>query len=223
MHPRLADQPHLRRRHSGGAGLLRTVPRPAARLLDGGASVSLPVSPVRGQAGGRALRAAAALAAAAGLVLAAGCAGSDAQEQVQDVDGGYVSGDGTVQTWSEAERNDPVELTGSTYEEEQIDLADWRGDVVVLNFWYAACPPCRAEAPDLAETARDYADDGVHMLGVNHTDDAGVAAMQGVVPLSAMPSTVVLDRDGRVAGRILGQIDLATLHSLIDDTLAEEG
>jgi len=208
--------------------------------------VSLPVSPVRGQAGGRALRAAAALAAAAGLVLAAGCAGSDAQEQVQDVDGGYVSGDGTVQTWSEAERNDPVELTGSTYEEEQIDLADWRGDVVVLNFWYAACPPCRAEAPDLAETARDYADDGVHMLGVNHTDDAGtalafersfdmpypslddsdaegVAAMQGVVPLSAMPSTVVLDRDGRVAGRILGQIDLATLHSLIDDTLAEEG
>ena len=208
--------------------------------------MSLPVSPVRGQAGGRALRAAAALAAAAGLVLAAGCAGSDAQEQVQDVDGGYVSGDGTVQTWSEAERNDPVELTGSTYEEEQIDLADWRGDVVVLNFWYAACPPCRAEAPDLAETARDYADDGVHMLGVNHTDDAGtalafersfdmpypslddsdaegVAAMQGVVPLSAMPSTVVLDRDGRVAGRILGQIDLATLHSLIDDTLAEEG
>src|SRR5699024_2234923 len=163
-----------------------------------------------------------------------------------DVDGGYVSGDGTVQTWSEAERNDPVELTGSTYEEEQIDLADWRGDVVVLNFWYAACPPCRAEAPDLAETARDYADDGVHMLGVNHTDDAGtalaferscdmpylglsasdaegVAAMQGLVARSAMPSTEALDRDGRIAGRILGQIDLATLHPLIDDTLAEEG
>lgn len=208
--------------------------------------MSLPVSPVRGPAGGRALRAAAALAAAAGLVLAAGCAGSDAQEQAQDIDGGYVSGDGTVQTWSEAERNDPVELTGTTYEEEQIDLADWRGDVVVLNFWYAACPPCRAEAPDLAETARDYADDGVHLLGVNHTDDAGtalafersfdmpypslddsdaegVAAMQGAVPLSAMPSTVVLDRDGRVAGRILGQIDPGTLRSLIDDTLAEEG
>jgi len=208
--------------------------------------VKASLSSVRGRAGGRALRAAAALAAAAGFVLAAGCAGSDAQEQAQDVDGGYVSGDGTVQTWTEADRGDPVELSGTTYEEEQIDLADWRGDVVMLNFWYAACPPCRAEAPDLAAIAEDYGDDGLHALGVNHTDDAGtalafersfdmpypslddsdaegVAAMQGVVPLSAMPSTVVLDRDGRVAGRILGQIDPGTLRSLIDDTLAEEG
>ena len=57
---------------------------------------------------------------------------------------------------------------------------------------------------------------------LDDSDAQGVAAMQGVVPLSAMPSTVVLDRDGRVAGRILGQIDPSTLRALIDDTLAEE-
>src|SRR5690625_53247 len=125
-------------------------------------------------------------------------------------------------------------------------LVDLRGDVVMPIFWSAALPPFRASAPDLAAIAEDYADDGLHALGVNHTDDAGtalafersfdmpypslddsdaegVAAMQGVVPLSAMPSTVVLDRDGRVAGGILGQIDPATLRTLIDDTLAEEG
>lgn len=199
----------------------------------------------RGRAGRRALRATTAVVAAAGLALAAGCADSDAQDQAQDVGAGYVSGDGTVQTWAEADRNEPVELSGTTYDEQEIDLADWRGDVVMLNFWYAACPPCRAEAPDLAAIAEDYAGQGVHLLGVNHTDDAGtaqafersfgvpypslddadaegVAAMQGAVPLRAMPSTVVLDQQGRVAGRIIGQADPSTLRALIDDTLAEE-
>ena len=87
-------------------------------------------------------------------------------------------------------------------------------------------------------------DDGVHLLGVNHTDDpgtalaferrfeipyptlndvdaSGVAAMQGAVPLQAMPTTVVLDGEGRVAARILGLADPSVLRALIDDVLAE--
>src|SRR5699024_12821305 len=123
------------------------------------------------------------------------------------------------------ERAEPSELSRATYSKEDIALADWRGAVVVVNFSYASCPPCRAEAPDLAELATKYKDQDVHFLGVNHTDgrgtalafqrqfdipylslndtDAdGVAAMQGVVPLRAMPSTVVLDREGRVAVRV---------------------
>ncbi len=199
-------------------------------------------SSVRGRPGGRTWRAA--VVAVAALTVVAGCSGSGEQEQTPDV-ASYVSADGSVETWPAAQRGEPVELAGTTYDEQQVDLADWRGDVVVVNFWYAACPPCRAEAPDLAAIAEDYADQGVHLLGVNHTDDAGtaqafersfgvpypslddtaaegVAAMQGVVPLRAMPSTVVLDREGRVAGRILGQADPSTLRALIDDTLAEE-
>lgn len=182
-------------------------------------------------------------AAACALGLLAGCSSTD-EGSPDGVEAGYVSGDGSIETWPAAERDEPVELAGTTYDEEQVDLADWRGDVVVVNFWYAACPPCRAEAPDLAAVAEDYGDRGVHLLGVNHTDDAGtalafersfdvpypslndtdaegVAAMQGVVPLRAMPSTVVLDQEGRVSGRIIGQVEPSTLRALIDDTLAE--
>src|SRR5690625_419549 len=157
---------------------------------------------------------------------------------------GYVSGDGTVTIWKASERNEPVELAGETFDEDQVDLADWHGSVVVLNFWYAACPPCRAEAPDLKEVAEEFADDDVKFLGVNSTDDPGtaaafertfevpypslhdsrsqgVAAMQGKVALQAVPTTVVLAPDGRVAARVIGRVDAATLRSLIKDIQAE--
>ncbi|WP_345045315.1 TlpA disulfide reductase family protein [Georgenia daeguensis] len=156
-----------------------------------------------------------------------------------------MAGDGTFATWAPDERAAPISLVGTTYTGEKLDLADWRGDVVVVNFWYAACPPCRAEAPDLRAIYEDYSPDGVKMLGVNPRDDAGtaqafertfevpypslhdadargVAAFEGLVPLQAMPTTVVLDRQGRVSARILGQIDPTILRGLIDDALAEE-
>src|SRR5690625_7266041 len=78
---------------------------------------------------------------------------------------GYVSGDGTVTVWAEGERNDPVELAGQPFGEEDLDLAVWQGSAVVLNFWYAACPPGRAEAPDLREVAEVTAEWGVGFLG----------------------------------------------------------
>ncbi|HHW83454.1 MAG TPA: TlpA family protein disulfide reductase [Actinomycetales bacterium] len=157
---------------------------------------------------------------------------------------GYQAGDGSFVTWDVEERGAPVELTGETYDGGSVDLAEWRGDVVVMNFWYAACPPCRKEAPDLVELHEEYPE--IHMLGVNPRDDAGaaqafertfeipypslwdkdasgVAAMQGLVPLQAMPTTVILDREGRVASRILGQADPTILRGLVDDALAEAG
>ncbi len=178
------------------------------------------------------------------VVLAlAGCAGDTGGGASVDVaNPGYASGDGTVTTWGRGDRGAPVELAGTTYDGDVIDLVDWRGDVVVVNFWYAGCPPCRAEAPDLVALAEDYAEDGVHLLGVNSTDDTGtaqafertfgvpyptlddarahgVAAMQGVVALRAMPTTVVLDPDGRIAARVLGRIDPSTLRAIMDDEL----
>lgn len=189
------------------------------------------------------LRSAVGLGLAAALL--AGCAPGGTTEAAGAVDAGYEAGDGSFTTWTVAERGDPVEHTGASYDGTEIDLADWRGDVVVLNFWYAACPPCRAEAPDLAAIHADYSGQGVQMLGINPRDDAGtaqafertfsvpypslhdeqargVAALEGLVPLQAMPSTVVLDREGRVAARVLGQADPTILRGLIDDVLAEE-
>ena len=186
-------------------------------------------------------RALAALALAA-LALA-GC-GTGADPATDTSGAGYQAGDGSWTTWDEGERGEPVELVGTTYDGDELDLADWRGDVVVLNTWYAACPPCRAEAGDLAAIHADYAAEDVQMLGINPRDDAataqafersfsvpyvslhdesarGVAALQGVVPLQAMPTTVVLDAEGRVAGRVLGQIDPTVVRGMIDDALAE--
>ncbi len=157
---------------------------------------------------------------------------------------GYVSSDRSVTTWDAGNRTGPVEISGTDFAGSPVATTDWLGDVVVLNTWYAACPPCRAEAPDLVALAEDYADAGVHVLGVNSTDDAGaaqafertfslpypsihdadgaaVAALSGIVPIQAVPTTVVLDREGKVAARVLGVVDATTLRAIVDDLLDE--
>ena len=172
----------------------------------------------------------------------AGCGGSAADPQ--EGSGTATTVDRSVTTWEPAERPGPVEISAEAFSGEQIDLAAWRGDVVLVNTWFANCPPCRAEAPDLAEIAREYADSGLHAIGINVSDDAGtaqafertfvlpypsipgadgraVAALDGTVPLQAVPTTVLLDRDGKVAARILGTADPSTLRALIDDLLDE--
>ena len=177
------------------------------------------------------------LGACSGVGAPAGVTDSTAQTR-------YDSADGSVTTWPEPERGEPVVLQGQDYEGNPVATADWAGDVVVVNTWYAACPPCRAEAPDLAAAANDYAGRGVRFVGVNATDEAGtaqafeetfgvpyptiddaggsaVAALQGQVPVQAVPTTLVLDREGRAAARILGLADASTLRGLIDGVLAE--
>jgi thiol-disulfide isomerase/thioredoxin len=165
-----------------------------------------------------------------------------AQTTVTDRD--YVSGDGSVQTWEPGERTEPVVVSGTTYEGDAVDTSGWLGDVVVVNTWYAACPPCRTEAPILAALARERADDGVRLLGINvegaagaalafqrtfdvphpSIDDSqgrGVATLSGTVPLQAVPTTVILDPTGRPAARMVGLLEESTLNALVDDVLAE--
>lgn len=195
----------------------------------------------------------AAVALLAGPALLAGCtadsgappAGDDAGS-ADAVGQGYVSGDGSVRTWPAARRPGPVALTGTSFDGVRIDTTAWRGDVVVVNTWYAGCAPCRKEAPALAALARERAADGVRVLGLNTTDDAGaalafqrrfdvgypsledrdgtgVANLSGTVPLQAVPTTVVLDRRGRVAARVIGVASASTLSALVDDVVAEAG
>jgi peroxiredoxin len=179
-----------------------------------------------------------------GAAVLAACSDEEAPATSDGVDTSYVSGDGTATEWPPNRRTAPVELAGETMEGDAVDVADWRGAPVVLNFWYAACPPCRKEAPDLASLSEQLEPEGVRFLGVNHTDEpatalafertfaipyptmndadaAAVAALQGIVPLQAMPSTVVLDAEGRVAARIIGRADRSTLDSMITRVLAE--
>lgn len=149
---------------------------------------------------------------------------------------GYVSGDGTVTEWAAEDRGEPVELTGTSFDDEAVDITEYRGQVVLLNTWYAACPPCRKEAPDLV--ALD-AQDGVQLIGINSRDDAGtalafertfnveypsindhdgkaIAQLQGLVAINAVPTTLVLDHEGRVAARVIGSVEPSTLQALVD-------
>lgn len=191
------------------------------------------------------------LAAALGLAVVLGtaaCGGAarPASHPSDVVDQGYRSGDGSTTTWPVGQRKGPVTLSGTDYSGATQDVSAWRGDVVLLNTWYAACPPCRAEAPTLVALANEDAAKGLKVLGINGTDAAGaadafvrqfavpyptiqdtggsaIAALQGVVPVNAVPTTVLLDRQGKVAARILGLADPSTLRTLVDSLLAEPG
>jgi thiol-disulfide isomerase/thioredoxin len=185
------------------------------------------------------------LAVAVGTALAvAGCAGEGALPDRAADDRGYVSGDGSRVELAPSQRGEPVRVSGVSAEGERIDLADWRGDVVVLNVWYNTCPPCRVEAPDLAALAAETADEGVRFVGVNTRDDPATAqafqrtfdigypsimdaggeavlALRGEVAPQAVPTTLVIDRQGRVAARILGTADGGILRTLVTDAVAE--
>jgi thiol-disulfide isomerase/thioredoxin len=193
-------------------------------------------------------RAAAALALVAAVALA-GCTATDplAEQYREGTGQGYISGDGAYTLFAPAERAAPIEFEGEIETGETVSSDDYRGDVLVVNFWYAGCPPCRLEAPDLEALAQEFADEGVSFLGVNIYDQAPTAlsfakefgvtypsildvndgqvrlAFAGQVAPNAVPTTIVLDREGRVAARIAGLVsEPSVLRSMIADTLAEQ-
>ena len=200
----------------------------------------------RGAAGGRAARLVVALAV--GLVALSACSadnGSIADEARSGNRQGYVSGDGSIETIAAAKRGRPVELSGETLDGDAWSAADARGKVVVLNVWATWCPPCEAEAPELKKAAEAVAADGkpVVFMGINTRDNAAsgratikrqgipypslddreglmVLALQGKAPTP--PTTLVLDRQGRIASRVVGEVTAPTLTGLVDDALAEK-
>ena len=189
----------------------------------------------------------AALAAASALLLT-GCTSDPLAEQYREGSGkNYIAGDGTISEFDASQRGEPVEFSGETVEGGTFDSADTVGEVTVVNFWYAGCAPCRVEAPILEEVSQSFDGEGVTFVGVNVRDQAGTAAsfeetygvtypsildvndgtaqlaFAGPVPAAAVPTTIVLDREGRVAARVLGQLtDASILESIIDGLLAEQ-
>lgn len=187
----------------------------------------------------------------AALMLAAvalvGCTSNDdlAQQYRDGNEKGYIAGDFQVVEIPIEDRGEPVVFEGVTETGETVSSDDYRGGVLVVNFWYAACGPCIVEAPLLEEVWLEYQDQGVAFLGVNTYDQPATAlsfardnnvtypsvidvndgrvklAFAQVTPIQATPTTLVLDSDGRVAARIIGQLASASiLSTLVDDTLA---
>ncbi|KUP98049.1 TlpA family protein disulfide reductase [Thermobifida cellulosilytica] len=195
---------------------------------------------------GSRLRAAALRCAAAVAVLAAlaGCAeGVDTGAASED--DRYISGDGSSTLFPVEEREQAPQVEGETLDGDRISLADYSGDVVVLNFWASWCAPCRAETPVLNEVSAEHADEGVRFLGVNIKDNRTSAqafeqnqevgypslydqpgevpqAFRETVPPQAIPSTLVIDRQGRIAARVIGATDYNQLTELVDTVVAED-
>ncbi|MEX1209289.1 MAG: TlpA disulfide reductase family protein [Candidatus Nanopelagicales bacterium] len=168
-------------------------------------------------------------------LLVTACGASDA-----DTGTAFVAGDGSIVLIAPDERQPAPDLVGPTLEGGEFRLSDHLGDVVVLNVWASWCAPCRAEAPVLEDVWREVKDDGVQFVGLD-TRDTEAAALafldrygvtypnvidtdgrlqllfSDTLPPQAIPSTLVVDREGRVAGRILGRVTDATLTALIDD------
>ena len=172
-----------------------------------------------------------------GLALA-GCTEEDslAQQANSGSQKGYIAGDGTVSEYPVAERGDPVRFEGALFDGTVVTAEELRGKPALLNFWYAGCAPCRAEAPDLRELAQQFEGD-VAFYGVNLRDERATAeafertfdipypsfedkdggvlmALSAYVPPQAVPTTLVLDAQGRVAARVLGLADRSILQAL---------
>jgi len=177
-------------------------------------------------------------------LLAATAACSDGSNGPAVPDQGYISGDSTITTMPAADRDAPVRFAGTTLDGEPFDVRDHRGEVVVVNVWGSWCPPCIAEAPALQDVWAGVESRGVQFVGIDTQDNEAAArahekrfgvtypsiddddgrvllSLRGKLPPKAIPSTLVLDRKGRVSARVLGSVRAATLRALVSDALAE--
>ena len=125
-------------------------------------------------------------------------------------------------------------LGGGTFSSEELS-----GDVAVLNFWGSWCGPCRVETPEFQEVYADVRDDGVQFLGLNVKETSEQFALAFVerfgiefpslydprgevalafrdYPANAIPSTIVLDRQGRVAAVYTGEVSQENRRRVID-------
>ena len=160
-------------------------------------------------------------------------------------DKGYISGEGVPVEVDAADRTVPVELTGSDLEGNPVDLAELRGRPVVVNVWASWCPPCRVEQPDLNEAHAELGD-RVDFVGLNirdasrdnarayvrnydvaypsvySADGSALLPFSGTLTPKSIPSTVVLDADGRIAASVNGKVPTTqTLISLVEKVLDE--
>jgi thiol-disulfide isomerase/thioredoxin len=187
-----------------------------------------------------------ALLALAGGVLVAGC--STGSDQVDVNNGGefrFVAGTPSGEVIPEAERASAPEFGGTLLGGGAFSSTELAGDVAVLNFWGSWCGPCRVETPEFQEVYAEVRDDGVQFLGLNVKETSEQFALAFVdrfgiefpslydprgevalafrdYPANTIPSTIVLDRQGRVAAVYTGTVSQEDLRTVLDRVGEEE-
>jgi len=191
--------------------------------------------------GQRLLRRSAPASLALAALLLSACSAADGEGSVGDA--GFIAGDGSITAIAASERVEAPSIEGELLSGGTWALAQERGRVVVLNVWASWCAPCRAEAPVLQSLWEEFGDAGVSFIGLNTRDSPATAVsfekaygitypsvvdsdgrlqlrFSGIAPPQAIPTTLVIDREGKVAGRILGRASESTLRGLIEPLVA---
>jgi peroxiredoxin len=185
------------------------------------------------------------LAGALSMAFLAGCT-QNADFASDGNQTGYVSGGGVYTEIKPADRKPAETFTATLDTGTKITSAQLLGKVHVLNFWFAACGPCRVEAARL-EKAYNHYSGTIPFVGVNTYDSAPTAqafeaahkvtypsvidatttsvqyAYSGFVPPDAVPVTLVIDKHGRVAARVTGVVEQATILTDLIDRVVSEG
>ncbi|KDN84882.1 TlpA family protein disulfide reductase [Kitasatospora cheerisanensis] len=185
----------------------------------------------------------AALGAATALALT-GCASSGSAGGDGSV--GFITGKGGIDTAAVGHRTDAPDISGTGLDGTgTLRLADYRGKVVVLNIWGSWCSPCRAEAKGLQASSEKFGDK-VQFLGINtrDTDPANAVAFEknfgvtypsiydpdgtqilkfpkGSLNPQSIPTTIVIDKDGKLAARAMHALSGEDLDKMIEPVLAE--
>ncbi|GAA2623966.1 TlpA disulfide reductase family protein [Streptomyces axinellae] len=181
--------------------------------------------------------------AAVGALLLSACGGEETGSASGDTK--FVQGTGEITKVADGKRTSVPDLKGPSVDGKKLKLSDYKGKVVVLNVWGSWCSPCRAEAPNLAKVARDTKGKDVQFLGINtrDLDKANAKAFErnydidypsfydpsgklilkfprNTLSPQAIPSTLILDKDGKVAVRALKELSEKELRSALDPLLA---
>ena len=186
----------------------------------------------------------AAVVAAAGLLLTACSTGSGAVDVNNGGEFRFVAGTAAGEVIPADERQTAPDFSGTLLDGGEFSSADLAGDVAVLNFWGSWCAPCRVETPQFQTVYTEVADSGVQFLGLNvketneqfalsFVDRFGIEfpslydprgevalAFRGY-PANAIPSTIVLDRESRVAAVYTGEVRQDDLRAVLAQLTGE--
>ncbi len=169
-------------------------------------------------------------------LLLTSCAGGGVSSQNEN---SFISGSGVATFVEKADRKIAPILSGETLTSGKMTLN--RNQVTVINVWASWCAPCRAEAPVLQEFSVNYPD--VQFAGIltrdnlssakafyenynltypTFIDDSLILGFGGSLIPNAIPTSLILDREGKIAVRISGEVTVAGLKKMLDKVLSND-